>query len=218
MTLPPDSASRQRVLDVHTHPVVPDTWTPSVRCHVERANPEVASRASELSSPQVMLKMLHSQGVDQACVLAEETPSTTGMVKSDFVLEFTAELDGLHAFVSLNPYLDSDLVGRLEALRAHGAVAGIKLLPSYQQFAPNDVLLYPLYARVQELGLPVTFHTGTSRFPGTRLKFADPLLVDDVAVDFPDLVILLAHCSRMRGGASGTTLPPSWPPSTRTST
>jgi len=57
-------------------------------------------------------------------------------------------------------------------------------------------MLYPLYARACELGIPITFHTGSSTFTGSRIKFADPLFVDDVAVDFPELTILLAHAGR----------------------
>ena len=185
-----------QVLDLHTHPLVPDTWTPAVRQYVERANPEIAARASDLTDPAAMRDVLRAQGVDQAVVLAEEAPLTTGMVTSEYILDFTAEVEGLHAFVSLNPNLDADLVKRLKELRAHGEVKGLKFLPSYQHFTPNDARLYPLYAYVQELGLPITFHTGISRFPGTRLKYADPLLLDDVAVDFPHLAILLAHAGR----------------------
>jgi predicted TIM-barrel fold metal-dependent hydrolase len=77
-----------------------------------------------------------------------------------------------------------------------GPVKGIKLLPSYQQFDPAAAVMYPLYARAEELGLPITFHTGSSVIAGTRLRLAEPLLLDDVAVDFPHLTILLAHSGR----------------------
>jgi Predicted metal-dependent hydrolase of the TIM-barrel fold len=118
------------------------------------------------------------------------------MVTSEWMLDYCAAASKLHAFVSINPLLEADPVGRLERLREYGCVAGLKFLPSYMYFYPNDRCLYPLYARAEELGLPCTFHTGTSRIPGTRLKYADPLLLDDVAVDFPHLPILLAHAGR----------------------
>jgi predicted TIM-barrel fold metal-dependent hydrolase len=56
--------------------------------------------------------------------------------------------------------------------------------------------MYPLYAKAETLGLPMLVHTGSSVFKGARIKYADPLLLDDVAIDFPDLTILLAHCGR----------------------
>ena len=76
-----------------------------------------------------------------------------------------------------------------------GAI-GLKLYPSYQWFYPNDQALYPLYAKAAELGVPVAFHTGSSTFVGSRIKYAQPIHLDDVAVDFPELVILMAHAGR----------------------
>jgi uncharacterized protein len=118
------------------------------------------------------------------------------MLSSESMIDYARETPELYAFVSLNPFLDNDLVARLDDLCARGPVHGIKLLPSYQLFWPNDARLYPLYARAQDLRLPVTFHTGTSVFAGTRLKYAQPLLLDDIAVDFPRLSILMAHSGR----------------------
>ena len=184
------------VLDMHTHPVVPDVWLPAITAYVERGNPAALAEPDRLGKAGELRGRLAEQGVDHAVVMAEEAPITTGMVTSEWILDFLAAEPSLHAFVSLNPFLEADLVARLDQLRSYGRVAGIKLYPSYQQFAPNDARLYPLYGRAQELRLPVTFHTGTSRFPGTRLKYADPLLLDDVAVDFPELPILMAHSGR----------------------
>ena len=66
----------------------------------------------------------------------------------------------------------------------------------YQFFYPNEPLLYPLYACAQELQIPVLFHTGSSIFHGTRLKYGDPLYFDDVAIDFPQMNIVLVHGGR----------------------
>jgi predicted TIM-barrel fold metal-dependent hydrolase len=53
-----------------------------------------------------------------------------------------------------------------------------------------------MYARAQELGVPILVHTGSSVFRGARIKYGDPLLLDDVAIDFPDLRLLMAHSGR----------------------
>jgi len=184
------------VLDIHTHALIRKLWKEGPLDHVRHANPDAYASADELGRPDFMRWMLAEQGVSHAAILAEEAPITSGMIDSVSILKYAAQVDEFYAFVSLNPFLETSLVGRLDELRSMGTVKGIKLLPPYQHFAPNDACVYPLYDRAQELGLPVTFHTGTSRFPGTRLKYADPLLVDDVAVDFPRLTILLAHAGR----------------------
>ena len=72
----------------------------------------------------------------------------------------------------------------------------MKLYPTYNFFYPNDPMLYPLYEAAQELGLPVMFHTGLSVFKGSRLKYGDPIFYDDIAVDFPDLKIVMCHGGR----------------------
>jgi predicted TIM-barrel fold metal-dependent hydrolase len=56
--------------------------------------------------------------------------------------------------------------------------------------------LASIYRRAESLGLPVMVHTGTSVFPGARSKYGNPMDLDDVAIDFPDLRIIMAHGGR----------------------
>ena len=81
-------------------------------------------------------------------------------------------------------------------------VKGFKFHPSVQEFFPNDRLAYPLYEAIAEAKLPALFHTGqtgvgagTPGGGGIRLKYSNPLYLDDVAADFPDMPIILAHPS-----------------------
>ena len=85
---------------------------------------------------------------------------------------------------------------------AGGGIKGFKLHPPLQQFAPNDKAIYPFYEVMNEHKLPVIFHTGHSGIGtgmpgggGVRLKYGNPMDIDDVAVDFPDMKIILAHPS-----------------------
>jgi uncharacterized protein len=86
-------------------------------------------------------------------------------------------------------------------------VRGIKIHPPHQLVAPaayRDAAggigpwpaLRQIYGRAEALGMPVMIHTGTSVFQGARNAYGDPLGIDDVAVDFPDLTILMAHSGR----------------------
>ena len=86
-------------------------------------------------------------------------------------------------------------------LRDH-AVRGFKFHPNIQQFFPSDRTAYPLYEVIEAAGVPALFHTGHSGIGsglpgggGIRLKYSNPMHVDDVAVDFPELKIVLAHPS-----------------------
>lgn len=109
--------------------------------------------------------------------------------------------DVLIPFASVDPHDGAEAVARLTDLVAAGA-RGLKLHPSLQAFAPDDPAVYPLYEVAAEAGVPVVFHTGQTGIgaglPGGRgikLRFSDPMLIDDVAADLPSLPIVLAHPS-----------------------
>ena len=158
-------------------------------------------------SPEGIRALLQKSGIDWAVGLADPTPITTGWTTNDFVGEFCSvanalpdPVDGpcgrLLPFASLNPFLENDLAVELERLVQTFGFRGIKVYPVYQHHYPNGSRMYPLYAKAQELGLPVLVHTGSSVFKGARIKYGDPLLLDDVAIDFPDMTILMAHSGR----------------------
>lgn len=94
-----------------------------------------------------------------------------------------------------------EVEGRVTALCEQG-LFGIKIHPPHMNLAPNVYVgdtshpVVKIYEGAQKLGMPVMFHTGTSAFPGARSRLGDPMLVDDVAVDFPEMKIILAHGGR----------------------
>ena len=140
-----------------------------------------------------------------ACVVftVDETLSGRPQVSNDEVAAFAAEnADIVIPFASLNPTRGGAVVREAKRLVESGAVRGLKLHPPLQQFWPNDRLAYPLYEVFAEARLPVLFHTGHSGIGtgmpgggGIRLKYGNPMPIDDVAVDFPDMPIVLAHPS-----------------------
>jgi hypothetical protein len=106
------------------------------------------------------------------------------------------------AFASINPHRGADGVRTAKRLIAEYKVKGFKFHPTVQEFYPNDRLAYPLYEVIAEAKLPALFHTGqtgmgagTRGGSGLRLKYSNPLYLDDVAADFPDMPIVLAHPS-----------------------
>jgi len=105
-------------------------------------------------------------------------------------------------FASINPHRGAEGVKAAKRLIAEYKVKGFKFHPSVQDFFPNDPMAYPLYEAIAEARLPALFHTGqtgvgagTRGGGGIRLKYANPMLLDDVAADFPDMPIILAHPS-----------------------
>jgi len=105
-------------------------------------------------------------------------------------------------FASINPHRGAEGLRAAKRLITEYKVKGFKFHPSVQEFFPNDRLAYPLYEAIAEAKLPALFHTGqtgvgagTRGGGGVRLKYSNPLHLDDVAADFPDMPIILAHPS-----------------------
>lgn len=96
---------------------------------------------------------------------------------------------------NLNPHYHHPIPEELERQVGLGAV-GLKLHPVHGGFPPNDRRLYGAYWLCRERGLPVVLHCGTSTFPGSTNRYADPELIEDVIRDFPGLTIVLAHGGR----------------------
>ncbi len=132
----------------------------------------------------------------------ERTRGVKG-VSNEEVAELAAEhADVMLPFASIDPGRGADGVREARRLIEHYGVRGFKFHPQYQEFLPNDRIAYPLYEVIAEAKLPAIFHTGHSGMGtgmpgggGIRLKYGDPMYIDDVAVDFPDMPIVLAHPS-----------------------
>jgi len=113
-----------------------------------------------------------------------------------------ANADVLIPFGSVDPNRGERAVAQARRLVEEYGVRGFKFHPSLQAFDPSDRAHYPLYDALEELGVIALFHTGQTGIgaglPGGRgikLRYSDPMLVDDVAADFPTLRIILAHPS-----------------------
>ena len=142
---------------------------------------------------------------NMACIVftVDETLSGMPRLTNDQVVEIAGRhSDVMMPFASINPHRGDEGVREARRLVQAGSVRGLKLHPPIQEFFPNDRLAYPLYEVFAEAKLPVVFHTGHSGIGtgmrgggGIRLKYGHPMPIDDVAVDFPDMPIIMAHPS-----------------------
>ncbi|WP_432144586.1 amidohydrolase family protein [Streptomyces sp. bgisy084] len=141
-----------------------------------------------------------------AVVFTVDAESATGTppVPNEEVAEAAAaHPDVLIPFASLDPFRGRAAVQQARRLVADYGVRGFKFHPSIQGFFPNDRdLAYALYEVIEETGSIALFHTGQTGIGagvpgggGIRLKYSNPLYVDDVAADFPQMKIILAHPS-----------------------
>jgi uncharacterized protein len=140
-----------------------------------------------------------------AVVFTVDAPAGTGhppLSSEELADRAVQHADVLIPFGSVDPHAGKAAVARARRLVTEHGVRGFKFHPSMQAFEPNDVRYYPLYSALAELGVPALFHTGQTGIgaglPGGRgikLRYSAPMLLDDVAADFPELTIVLAHPS-----------------------
>ncbi|MGA7846176.1 MAG: amidohydrolase family protein [Thermoplasmata archaeon] len=191
------------VTDCHIH--VNPLWEmrPEARALID-THPDAEGFESFLHDPTAFLKLLDTAGVERAVLVNYVAPEIIGYSEkaNEFVRDFArADPDRLVAVGSVLPTRPQPGNEVRRLVHEYG-LRGIKLHPPHQLFAPNAYLdgklegLREIYAACEDLHIPVIVHTGTSIFPGARNRFGQPLLIEDVAIDFPRLTIVLAHGGR----------------------
>ncbi len=194
-----------KAIDIHTHAEVScnDPEDPimgkfldaaSVYFKADRKRPTIPETIEYYRAQQIAFVMF-----------TVDMESGTGIkrIRNEEVAQFANDnSDIMMAFASIDPHKSK--FGAIEARRMieDYGVKGFKFHPPIQNFHPNDPMAWPIYEVIAEYGLPAIFHTGHSGMGtgmkgggGIRLKYGQPMMVDDVAVDFPDMKIILAHPS-----------------------
>ncbi|MCW6167221.1 MAG: amidohydrolase family protein [Thermoplasmatales archaeon] len=188
--------------DCHVHLSPLDEMRPGLLAMLGAGTPELRR---VIEHPKAFLEMLDRAGVERAVIINYLSPKVIGYTER--VNEFSARYaraDPARLIPSGGIEADHpDPKREITRLVREMGIRAIKLHPPHQLFYPNDYLegrphprLREIYATAEELHIPVIFHTGTSVFPQARNRFGDPLHLDDVAVDFPQLTIVLAHAGR----------------------
>ena len=192
-----------RVFDCHVHVQPWEQLRPEALAVMRGVRKDLDRVARALSGAEELLKLMDEEGVERICLINYVAPEVIGFDRTvnDWVIRFVrGHEDRLVAVGSVNPRLTADAAGETARLFESG-IRMIKLHPPHQLFAADgyrdgDEALRAIYAAAQDARRPVMIHTGTSIFPGARNRFADPMAADDVAVDFPNLTLILAHAGR----------------------
>jgi len=172
------------MIDMHTHPC--DLLDQKIRMDFE-ASGEIPS--------QVLATFVRAvEGAERVVVLPLWAPECHIEVSNAFVAAVVRHDPARFVgFANVNP-ASPDAISQLEYTVQEYGVRGLKLAPIYQQFTPDDEALWPFYARVQELGLPILWHQGTSNMaPTGSLDDARPVRLDRVATSFPGIKMVIAH-------------------------
>jgi uncharacterized protein len=191
------------VTDAHIHIQPFHQMPPPIAATFWQGKDNRAELEGYAADPRRLLARMDADGIDRVGLINYVSPDLmgfTGEANPWMIRYASADPSRLLAFGSVNPRFSRDVGGDTARVIEEGARA-LKVHPPHQLFRANayqDALpgLADLYRVAQDAGVPVTIHTGTSVFPGARSRFGDPMDVDDVAIDFPRLTILLAHGGR----------------------
>ena len=193
-------------IDIHTHAEEP------CGCHADDGYDDFQARMAEYFGspnkhpPTVPETAAYYRAKNIAAVIFPvDAERETGFRRYNNyeMLEVASDhLDVLIPFVSIDPHKGKLGVREARRLVKDFGVQGFKFHPSVQGFYPYDRMAYPLYEAIQEMGKPALFHTGQTGVGsgmrggyGIMLEYSNPMHLDRVAVDFPDLKIILAHPS-----------------------
>ncbi|MEU7164368.1 amidohydrolase family protein [Streptomyces morookaense] len=191
-------------IDVHTHAEVSSRGQASLSDGLDaaaRAYFKAAHRRPTL--PEIAA---HYRERSMACVVftvdAEAATGTPAVPNEEVAEAARQNPDVIIPFASIDPHKGRTGVRQVRRLVDEFGIRGFKFHPILQEFRPNDRLAYPLYEAIEEAGAVAVFHTGQTGIGagmpgggGIRLKYGNPMDVDDVAADFPGMPIVLAHPS-----------------------
>jgi predicted TIM-barrel fold metal-dependent hydrolase len=191
------------ITDCHVHIAPMEMFKPGAFELIKKSSKNFDQVLEFCRSPKAFLKYLDECGVERAVLINYVAPEVMGLTNdvNHFISEYVKENPRrLLSCGSLHPRHTKNVLADMEQILRLG-LRMIKIHPPHQLLYPNDYLngvkeLEIIYRAAEANGVPVMFHTGTSIFPGARNKYGDPIYLDDVAIDFPKLKILMAHGGR----------------------
>ena len=156
-----------------------------------------------MDDPKALLEIMDRSGIWRVGLVNYPSPDLMGftMETNTFAARYAeAAPERLLPYGGVHPRFQAEIFGHIDDLLEMG-IRCLKLHPPHQLFPANAYTmgletLGAIYRRCEDRGLPVMVHTGTSVFPGARCRYGNPMELDDVAVDFPDLVLIMAHGGR----------------------
>lgn len=192
-------------IDMHTHATVSTRNAPdAVAIAIDAAMAKYFKEA--MPRPTIAETAQHYRERRMLAVIfpvdTERANGQARITNEEVAEEAAQHPDALIPFASVDPLRGRMGVREVRRLIDHYGVRGFKFHPSAQEFYPNDRQCYPVFEAIAEAGLPAIFHSGQTGVGagmpgggGVRLKYSDPMFLDDVAVDFPALPIIIAHPS-----------------------
>lgn len=187
------------IVDMHVHPIFQETpQTPETIQMIqslELTSKNYFRRSQRILSLGDFQEEMKETSIDKVVLqIATSKGSPARPVNEYASMLLRMFPDKFIGFAGFDPNRGEEAVADIEHAIKDLGYKGLKTVSPLLELDINDKAFYPCYAKAQELGVPITIHTGASSLVmGSRIKYAQPTMVDDVAFDFPDLKIICAH-------------------------
>lgn len=208
--MPPDYP----VIDAHVHIMPWQQVRPDATLQMGQGKPDFDQLKALTSDPARMLGYMDERNIERIVLINYVSPDVVGFTEeaNEFSARFARHRpERFIPFGGIDPRRVKDVAAEMDHLLGDLRLGGIKIHPPHQHFRANAYLassdssagvgpglrgLATVYEKCLEYHVPVMFHTGTSIFPRARNKYGDPLDLDDVIADFPELKVIIAHGGR----------------------
>ncbi len=194
----------QRVIDIHVHMQPWEMLKPPAYETFRRTQKNFDQLQEFVRDPAKFVALMDREGIERAGIINYVSPRVMGFTNrvNDWVARYCRPFpDRLIGFGSADPWQKKGLAAEMERLTDKLRLPGLKIHPPHQHVYPNQYRhglkgLETIYRKAEEAGVVVMIHSGTSIFEGARNIYGDPIYIDDVAIDFPRLRIIVAHGGR----------------------
>lgn len=194
------------VIDAHVHVMPWDMLRPDAASSMGQDKPDFQAIQAMSRDPARLIEYMDRSHLERIVIINYVSPEVMGFTEAanDFSAGFGRyNPERLLPFGGIDPRLHADVAREMDRLLGDLRLRGIKLHPPHQHLRANGYVddprlrgLTTVYEKCVEYGVPLMVHTGTTIFPRARNKYGDPMDLDDVAVDFPDLKLIIAHGGR----------------------
>ncbi|MHA2097191.1 MAG: amidohydrolase family protein [Candidatus Kariarchaeaceae archaeon] len=191
-------------IDCHLHFHSPDMTNEVIKDMILAEIPSMSNFFDNPEDNSPLLGLLDALNCKRAWIINYESPDVMGytLETNDWVADFCSNSNNrLIPIGSVNPALHEDAGDLLRDYYESGMIRGIKIHGPHQLIRPNAYIdgldsQKKLYSVIEDYQIPAIFHTGTSIFPNARSKFGNPMMLEDVLIDYPQMTIIMAHGGR----------------------
>jgi len=188
------------IIDFHTHLLPTDYLTDDLISYFKSR--KIWDKKNSILTYESLIKVMDENDISSSVVLSL---ALSPKIKNSEIIRINNYVseqvhknkDRLIGFFTLNPFFEDESIKIIESSIKDLGLLGLKIHPSFQEIYPNNKVLYPFYKKMQDYNLPVLFHSGSIGIIPYKDSFSNPSHIDEVACDFPQLTIIIAHSGKI---------------------